>query len=277
MLKAPFSKWRLILSPPARGSWNMAVDEGMLEKNNTGRNLPTLRLYAWEPACLSLGYAQPQGDVNFEKLHDLGWNIVRRPTGGKAILHKNELTYSVIASASEPRLQGSVIDSYKYLSMALLRALEQLGASAQAAELTNPSNDQRTQNPVCFEVPSNYEITVKGKKLIGSAQARRREGILQHGSLPLFGDITDILNVLSFSNTEEKSEASHRLSKRATSLESVLRRKVTWGEAAHEFINAFQEVLNIELEPGELSRSEKERATELEKNKYRNPEWTYRI
>jgi len=274
---APFSKWRLILSPPARGSWNMAVDEGMLEKNNTGRNLPTLRLYAWEPTCLSLGYAQPRGDVNFEKLHDLGWNIVRRPTGGKAILHKNELTYSVIASASEPRLQGSVIDSYKYLSMALLRALEQLGASAQAAELIKPSNDQRTQNPVCFEVPSNYEITVKGKKLIGSAQARRREGILQHGSLPLFGDITDILNVLSFSNTEEKSEASHRLSKRATSLESVLSRKVTWGEAAHEFINAFQEVLNIELEPGELSRSEKERATELEKNKYRNPEWTHRI
>ena len=274
---APFCKWRLIQSPPARGSWNMAVDEAILEKIASGGNLPTLRLYAWEPACLSLGYAQTWRDVNIEKLNDLEYNIVRRPTGGRAILHKDELTYAAIASASEPRLQGSVLESYKYLSKALLRALEHLGASAQAAELNKPTNDQRTHNPVCFEVPSNYEITVEGKKLIGSAQARRKEGILQHGSLPLFGDITDILEVLSFSNTEEKSEASQRLSKRATSLESILRRKVTWGDAAHEFIIAFQEVLNIEFEPRELSRSENNRATELEKNKYGNPDWTRRI
>ena len=277
MSRAPFSKWRLIQSPPARGSWNMAVDEAILEKIASGGNLPTLRLYAWEPACLSLGYAQPWRDVNIEELKNLEWDIVRRPTGGRAILHKDELTYAAIASVSEPRLQGSVIESYKYLSKALLRALEQLGASAQAAELNKPANDQRTHNPVCFEVPSNYEITVEGKKLIGSAQARRKEGILQHGSLPLFGDITDISTVLSFSNTKEKSEASQRLSKRATSLESILRRKVTWGDAAREFIIAFQEVLNIELEPGELSRSENDRATELEKNKYGNPDWTRRI
>jgi len=269
--------WRLIKTPPARGDWNMAIDEAILEAIGRNEVLPTLRLYSWKPACLSLGYAQTWRDVNIEKLNDLEYNIVRRPTGGRAILHKDELTYAAIASASEPRLQGSVLESYKYLSKALLRALEHLGASAQAAELNKPTNDQRTHNPVCFEVPSNYEITVEGKKLIGSAQARRKEGILQHGSLPLFGDITDILEVLSFSNTEEKSEASQRLSKRATSLESILRRKVTWGDAAHEFIIAFQEVLNIEFEPRELSRSENNRATELEKNKYGNPDWTRRI
>lgn len=274
---APFSKWRLIQSPPARGSWNMAVDEAILKEIASGGNPPTLRLYGWEPTCLSLGYAQPWRDINIGNLGDLGWNIVRRPTGGRAILHKDELTYAVIAPASEPRLQGSVIESYKYLSKALLQALGQLGASAQAAVFNKNANDQRTHNPVCFEVPSNYEITVKGKKLIGSAQARRREGILQHGSLPLFGDITEILNVLSFSNTDEKSEASLRLSKRATSLEAVLRRKVTWEQAAHEFIIAFQDVLNLELEPGELSISEKKRATELENDKYRSPDWTRRI
>ncbi|MCJ7659180.1 MAG: lipoate--protein ligase family protein [Anaerolineales bacterium] len=255
----------------------MAVDEAILKEIASGGNPPTLRLYGWEPTCLSLGYAQPWRDINIGNLGDLGWNIVRRPTGGRAILHKDELTYAVIAPASEPRLQGSVIESYKYLSKALLQALGQLGASAQAAVFNKNANDQRTHNPVCFEVPSNYEITVKGKKLIGSAQARRREGILQHGSLPLFGDITEILNVLSFSTTKDKTEASDRLSQRATSLESVLRRKVTWEEAAHEFIIAFQDVLNLELEPGELSISEKKRATELENDKYRSPDWTRRI
>jgi len=274
---APFSKWRLIQSTPARGSWNMAVDEAILEEVASGGKSPTFRLYGWEPACLSLGYAQPWRDINIGILGAFGWNIVRRPTGGRAILHKNELTYAVIAPASEPRLQGGVIESYKYLSKALLQALGQLGASAQAAVFNKNTHDQRTHNPVCFEVPSNYEITVKGKKLIGSAQARRKDGILQHGSLPLFGDITEILNVLSFSNTDEKSEASLRLSKRATSLEAVLRRKVTWEEAAHEFIVAFQEVLNLELEPGELSISEIKRATDLENDKYRSLDWTRRI
>ena len=196
---------------------------------------------------------------------------------GRAILHKDELTYAVIASTSEPRLQGSVLESYRYISKALLKALNQLGAAAQTAVINKTADDRRTHNPVCFEVPSNYEITVAGKKLIGSAQSRRREGILQHGSLPLSGDITDIINVLSFSNKERKDAASQRLSKRATSLEPVLNRKITWEEAAHEFIIAFQEVLNLELEPGGLSRSEIEKATELENNKYQNPDWTRRI
>ncbi len=277
MTNPPFSRWRLIKSPPARGSWNMAVDEAILQQIGLDENITTLRLYGWQPDCLSLGYAQPWSDVNTAKLEQIGWNIVRRPSGGRAILHKDELTYAVIASTSEPRLQGSVLESYRYISKALLKALNQLGAAAQTAVINKTADDRRTQNPVCFEVPSNYEITVAGKKLIGSAQSRRREGILQHGSLPLSGDITDIINVLSFSNKERKDAASQRLSKRATSLEPVLNRKITWEEAAHEFIIAFQEVLNLELEPGGLSRSEIEKATELENNKYQNPDWTRRI
>jgi lipoate-protein ligase A len=255
----------------------MAVDEAILQNLALEKNITTLRLYGWQPACLSLGYAQPSGDINLSKLDQLGWNIVRRPTGGRAILHKDELTYSVIASASDKRLQGSILESYKYISKALLMALNQLGASAQTAVINKTTDDQSTHNPVCFEVPSDYEITVNGKKLIGSAQARRKEGILQHGSLPLSGDITDILDVLSNLSNKEKNEASQRLSKRATSLESVMNREISWEEAAQEFIIAFQEVLKLELEPGELSRSEIERATELENNKYRNPDWTHRI
>jgi lipoate-protein ligase A len=255
----------------------MAVDEAILKCMPTGQTLPTLRLYAWEPACLSIGYAQSHSDANTAKLNDLDWDFVRRPTGGKAILHFNELTYAIIGPADDPRLAGSVLESYKRLSKALLQALKQLKTSAQAVEINKSINDDRTQNPVCFEIPSNYEITVDGKKLIGSAQARRREGVLQHGSLPLFGDITDIIKVLSFVDMKEQSKASHRLAGRATTLEAILGNRVTWEQAANEFIIAFQQVLNIELEPGELSRSEQEQVTELEKNKYCNPEWTRRI
>jgi lipoate-protein ligase A len=94
--------WRLLVTPPARGAWNMAVDEAILEAVGRGASLPTLRLYAWEPACLSLGYAQPIGDVDQPRLRARGWDLVRRPTGGRAVLHTDELTYSVIAPPGEP-------------------------------------------------------------------------------------------------------------------------------------------------------------------------------
>src|SRR5512133_1650859 len=98
--------WRLIRTPAASGPWNMAVDEAILEFAARGEVLPTLRLYAWEPACLSLGYAQPASDVDLEALRSHGWEMVRRPTGGRAILHTDELTYSVSGPQNEPRLTG---------------------------------------------------------------------------------------------------------------------------------------------------------------------------
>jgi lipoate-protein ligase A len=255
----------------------MAVDEAILENMSTGNTPPTLRLYAWEPACLSLGYAQPRSDVDIHKLKARKWDLVRRPTGGKAILHTDELTYSVIGPTSEPRLQGGVLESYKCLSKALLQALHNLGAPAQAVEINHALNNQATDNPVCFEAPSNYEITVDGKKLLGSAQARRREGILQHGSLPLFGDITNITKVLTFEKINERNKAAQRLTQRATTLESILGAQITWQQAAEEFIIAFEQALNIEFEISELSQSERERAKELEKDKFSNPEWIDRI
>ncbi len=105
----------------------MAVDEAILEHIGRGQALPTLRLYAWEPACLSLGYAQPYADVDEARIKERGWEVVRRPTGGRAILHTDELTYSVTAPADEPRLAGSVLESYNRLAVALLQAVQVVG------------------------------------------------------------------------------------------------------------------------------------------------------
>ncbi len=273
----PRATWRVVRTPPTHGAWNMAVDEAILEAIGRGEAAPTLRLYAWQPACLSLGYAQSASDVDFQALADRGWELVRRPTGGRAILHTDELTYSVIGPQSEPRLLGGVLESYHVLSAALLHALQILGIPAQALEKPLPLAGSDPKGPVCFEVPSNYEITVEGKKLIGSAQARRKQGVLQHGSLPLYGDLARITQALVFTGEKERSAAAQRLFQRATTAELILGRPLDWESAARAFERAFCETLNLELQDGELSQVELEQAQELVVKKYAHQEWTERV
>lgn len=269
--------WRLLIAHEnhaARGAWNMAVDEAILEHLGCGDSLPTLRLYAWNPPCLSLGYAQPSADVDITRLEQRGWEVVRRLTGGRAILHTDELTYSVIAPADEPRVEGSVLESYNRLAQVLLLAVKNLELPVEIKE--GRVNENATLNPVCFEVPSTYEITVNGKKLIGSAQARKKEGVLQHGSLPLTGDLSRICQVLVFEHESAREAASNRLFERATTVESALGSAISWEDAAQAFIHAFEAQLGLSLARGELSASESSRAKELVRKKYNHRSWTER-
>jgi lipoate-protein ligase A len=269
------SHWRLIYTPPARGPWNMAVDESILEHIYRGEAIPTLRLYAWNPPCLSLGYAQPFSDVDMTRLKQRGWEIVRRATGGRAILHTDELTYSVTAPTDEPRVAGTVLESYNRFAGALFAAVQDLNLSVEMKEHDKPAS--QNLNPVCFEVPSTYEITVGGKKLIGSAQARKKEGVLQHGSLPLTGDLTRICDALIFEDEAARAVATQRLLDRATTVESALGWVVDWETAALTIVRAFEAQLGIKFERGELSASESARADELVREKYDHPSWTERI
>jgi lipoate-protein ligase A len=264
--------WRLLITPPARGAWNMAVDEAILEAVGRGGSLPTLRLYAWDPACLSLGYAQPLTDVDIPRLQARGWDLVRRPTGGRAVLHTDEITYSVIAPLDEPHVAGTVLESYSRLAAALVEALHLLRLPVEVQERAETS--VKTPDPVCFEVPSTSEITTGGQKLVGSAQARRKEGILQHGSLPLSGDLTRILQVLAFRDEEARTRAASHLLQRATTVETALGRVVSWNEAAQAYTAAFRSVLSLDLQPGALTPAEEARAGELSATKYAHPEGT---
>lgn len=269
------SRWRLIITPPASGAWNMAADEALLETMALPGALPILRLYAWQPPCLSVGYAQSYKDIDFARLSALGWQLVRRPTGGKAILHTDELTYSVIAPYGELRLEGGVLESYRRLAAALLAALHLLALPAESNALSPSISDAK--GPVCFEVPSNYEITVSGKKLVGSAQARRKEGILQHGSLPLFGDLTRITQVLAFDNEVTRAQAAARLLERAGTATSLAGKPVTWEQAAGAFRRAFSSALSLEFIDSSLSEKESQRAAEIVSEKYAQPAWTERV
>lgn len=250
----------------------MAMDEVILESCGRGETLPTLRLYAWDPPCLSLGYAQSLREVDMPRLRERGWDLVRRPTGGKAILHTDELTYAVIGPLHHPLLAGSVLDSYRRLAQALLTALRHLGLPAEMHH-AHPQQGATQDNSVCFEAPSVYEITVGGKKLLGSAQARRRQGVLQHGTLPLYGDLTRITQVLAFPDEEARFRASQRLLERATTVERILGRPLSWETAVQAFIEAFRQVFSIDFQFAAPTQSELARADELARLKYAYPDW----
>jgi lipoate-protein ligase A len=269
------TNWRLLYTPPSSGAWNMAVDETILEHIHRSKAMPTLRLYSWNPPCLSLGHAQSFADVDMERVKAHGWEVVRRLTGGRAILHTDELTYSVTGSTEEPILAGGILESYNRLAQALMFAMRKLGLPVEMKEEVSRASGET--NPVCFEVPSTYEITVNGKKLIGSAQARKKEGVLQHGSLPLIGDLTRICQALVFKDEAAREKASQRLLARATTVESILGMETAWETAAQAFVHGFDVQLGIHFERGELSQSESKRAEELVKEKYANPSWTERI
>jgi lipoate-protein ligase A len=258
-------KWRLLLHPPSQGSWNMAVDDALLEMTIQNNSLPILRCYAWEPPCLSLGYAQTASVVDIHRVQQLGWDVVRRPTGGQAILHTDELTYAVIGRQELPLLQGSVLESYQKIADILLTMLNKLGVQAESLPAENlPA----TKGPVCFEVPSHYEITYQGKKIWGSAQARRKGGVLQHGALPLHGDITRITRVLNFNSEAERIAAAEKVLKRAITVEQILGRQVEWEEAATALVDAFREKLGIEFEESDLTKEGYDLAQTLKKEKY---------
>jgi lipoate-protein ligase A len=224
---------------------------------------------------LSLGYAQPSSDADLTKLNSYGWDLVRRPTGGRAILHTDELTYSITASVEEPLVQGSILESYRRLSQALLAGLENLGI--QAVAIPKIEGLDSSKQPVCFESPSDYEITVEGKKIIGSAQARRLNGVLQHGAIPIKGDLTRINQILQFDETCDRYVASQRLLSHATTLTNVLVREPFFQEVRKAFIEGFQNTFDIEFINSEPTDKEKARAGELMKTKYDNKEWTLRI
>lgn len=277
-MPVPYAQWRLIVNPgPVSGPLNMAIDEAIFELNDAGSAaMPTLRLYAWNPPCLSLGISQPVSDIDLAALTTRGWDLVRRPTGGRAILHADELTYSVIGSTHEPRLAGSVLESYRRLAQALLYTLQTLGLQADIKE-SGPTSKQPLSSAVCFEVPSDYEITTGGKKILGSAQARRKNNLLQHGSLPLTGNLTRITESMKFEDEALRHIAAQRLLQHAVTVEMVLGKPVPWEQAAQAMVLGFEKALNIGLVPGDLTAQERELAEQLYLEKYSARQWTHHV
>ncbi|MCS6963741.1 lipoate--protein ligase family protein [Thermoflexus sp.] len=259
-MSSSLPRWRLLWSPPADGATHMAIDVAMVEAVAEGKAPPTVRFYCWEPPCLSLGRRQSVSEVDLQRCQAEGVEVVRRPTGGRAILHANELTYSVVFPETDLRAMGGVLETFRRFSEAFAHALRALGVSDVAlAPRLDPV--ARGSGFVCFEVPTDYELTVNGRKIMGSAQWRHQGVVLQHGSLPLAGDPGAIARYLKNGPDPE------RLRRRTITLQEAAGRPVAFEEAAAAILEAFRSLLAIETQPGGLTPEEQARI----------PEWRERL
>ncbi len=186
-------QWRLILDPPLPGKDNMEKDLELMEEVSTGECPPTLRLYRWSPPAVSLGYFQDENEVvDLKACSELGVDVVRRPTGGRAVLHHHELTYSIIVPEVHPFINnGGVMDAYRAISRGIVTAFNLLNI---LASITPEEKGQGGLAPgSCFDTPSAYEVRVDRKKVVGSAQLRRDGIVLQHGAI-MFNLPADLYN-----------------------------------------------------------------------------------
>lgn len=276
-LAMPSPHWRLIIEEsPRSGAANMAVDEAIAEAAADGAVPPSLRFYRWHLPTVSLGRHQKAADVDEAQLATRGYDLVRRTTGGRAILHTDELTYSVAGPVTDPLMAGGVMDAYLRFSNALLSGLEVLGLVANKAGAR--TRTPRDLSAVCFEAPSAYEITAGGLKLMGSAQSRRKGYVLQHGSLPLWGDITRLVDVLAVSPAE-KERLRHQLPRLATTLAEALEvphdsESLAFQRVSAAMAEGFASALEIDLQPGTISARELRRSAELIRTRFADPAWT---
>lgn len=177
--------WRLIVDTASSGALNMARDEALHQLFRRPGARPILRFYGWQPACLSIGYAQPAAEVNWAACQTYGIDVVRRPSGGRAVLHDHELTYAVIAAADDAVVGGSLALSYQTIANGLVSGLLRHGIIAELAPGRPQGDRAARRSGACFTATTRSEIVWQGRKLVGSAQLRRQGVLLQHGSILL--------------------------------------------------------------------------------------------
>lgn len=267
-------EWYFLDTGISTPAFNMAMDEVLLNWHSKGEIPPVLRFYEWKPAGLSLGHFQKTvGRIDIQAAKERGIDIVRRPTGGLAVLHHKELTYSVIISEKHKMMSPSIIESYRVLSQGLLEGYRLLGISAELAIPDKPIG--KTGTAVCFEEASWYELEIGEKKAAGSAQTRQKGVILQHGSIPIEIDEEDLYNLFIFPNEKVKERAKNGFKDKAVSINRILGREATMEEVRVAFKNGFKKGLNIELTPYEPPQKMIDEARELMANKYTAESYTF--
>ncbi len=234
--------WRLILDPGLPGAHNMARDVELLEAVIAGEAPPTVRLYSWTPPCLSLGRHQEDTAADLDFCRRNGIDVVRRPTGGRAVLHDLELTYSVTAPLGRGPLPGKLQDSYRLICAVLVSALRSLGVPAEltGGEVNLVLPGPRTTVP-CFEAPAGGEVVVRGRKLVGSAMRSTRGHILQHGSILL--DWNGPLQAGALGLSDDTMLRLH-----VTTLTEQLGQAPSRRRVEDTFVEAVEETLHVRLE-----------------------------
>jgi lipoate-protein ligase A len=259
--------FRLLVTEPLDGAFNMALDEALLLGRLANAAPPTLRFFAWRPATISLGYGQPLDHrIDVTAAAALGIGLVRRPTGGSAILHEGpdlELTYSVAASAGDFDGASDLLETYRWIGAALAAGLRRLGAPVEMVPV-QPS-DPTAMPTFCFARTGSYELEIAGLKVVGSAQRRQGAGFLQHGTVMLDAAPDRLRSIFP---TERDPLAG------MTTLEAVLHRRPSFDETMTALAEGFREAHRLDLAPGGLAADEMELAESLVREKYGTDRWT---
>ena len=248
-------RWRFLDTGEHPGKYNMEFDESLVRSLADGDGIPTVRVYGWHPHTISLGWNQRAEDINADSARRDGIDIVRRPTGGRAILHSEELTYSVVMASHAK----NILATYNEISRALVLGLKRLGAdvSLEKSQPHFPSLYQSSSSAICFSSSARYEIQINGKKLVGSAQRRytgqdSEELVLQHGSLLLGSDHSRIIDYLNLSNGQERDRLKIEINERTIDLSTALGRIVSFEECAEAVRTGFEDAWGIRFESPNL-------------------------
>ncbi|MDX8344809.1 biotin/lipoate A/B protein ligase family protein [Rossellomorea sp. YZS02] len=272
--------WRFIDSGNCSPSYNMALDEALLEWHSEGKIPPTIRFYGWDPATLSVGYFQKvEKEINLDAVKEHGLGFVRRPTGGRGVLHEHELTYSVIVSEEHPEMPKTVTEAYRVISEGILKGFQGLGLEAYFAVPKTAEEREGLKNPrssVCFDAPSWYELVVEGRKVAGSAQTRQKGVILQHGSILLDLDEDKLFSLFNYPSDRVKERMQRAFKNKAVAMNEISSETIMMDMAKDAFKKGFEEGLNIHLEPYELSEEETQYVVDLAKSRYESDEWNFK-
>ncbi|WP_342505173.1 biotin/lipoate A/B protein ligase family protein [Sporosarcina sp. FSL K6-2383] len=272
--------WHFINSGKCSASFNMALDEALLEWHSKGEIGPVLRFYEWQPATLSIGYFQSvDKEIEMDEVRKHGLGFVRRPTGGRGVLHEHELTYSVIVSESYPDMPETVTEAYRVISGGVLEGFRNLGLDAQFSVPQTIQQTDDLKNPksaVCFDAPSWYELVVEGKKVAGSAQTRQKGVILQHGAILLSLDENKLVSLFKFRSEEQRERMRASLPEKAVAIDRLMKRTVSVEECVEAFAQGFEAALDMQLEPLQLSERQLEFVHDIERKKYANDDWTFK-
>jgi lipoate-protein ligase A len=250
-------QWRLLKTEGNTAFTNMAIDRAVLVSNSEGKVPPTVRFFTWSPPAISIGYFQSlKEEVDLEACDRLGVNYVRRITGGGAVFHDEELTYSIVIPESHSEIPKNIMESYGRICGALIKGLKQLDIESKYV----PIND----------------IIVDKRKISGNAQTRKMKTVLQHGTILTDVDVEKMFSLLKVPNEKIKDKLISDVKQRVTSIKHVLGRNIDFKEIADAMKTGFEEEFNVKLIEGSLTFEEKELTRKFEKEFFTTKEWNHR-
>jgi lipoate-protein ligase A len=270
--------WRFLNTHFGNAFFNMAADEAIVHAVAKGAD-PVFRVYAWHPPAISFGYAQHVGrEIDPEKCRQKHIDIVRRSTGGRAVLHWNELTYSVICKIDDPSMGGNIQEAYRNISSGLLAGLALLNISAtlESRRQAQPSPRGKELTAPCFTSTAQYEITYQGRKLIGSAQQRIGSVLLQHGSLLLGPEHKQMIDLLPAGKEILRDRFQYELEQYTTSLAEIFRPDISFDTLAQALRQGMLNTFPIAFADGDLTVEEHAETQRLIVEKYSTRGWNFK-